>query len=219
MMQKFSSKLTDVVHLALALDYYNICEYDISQKKKDEFLKHIQVPNTEGKEAAAEGAGNKKCENVGAKGDNVASVPEQATKDKEKEIRRLIERDRIRRELEVGNHRFRNVLCHLVSLLHAVGLSTLRDDDNLRNIIVRFFARPLSYCSGALNRRTCCCIQFEVLLESSSPTPTEIESTVISFTALSNWIVSRVMDALKRTNKFSTAVLEHANECCPHPPA
>lgn len=40
-------------------------------------------------------------------------------------------------ELKIGHKRFKHVLIHLTSLLHAVALATLRNDQDLRNIIVR----------------------------------------------------------------------------------
>jgi hypothetical protein len=43
----------------------------------------------------------------------------------------------LRAELDSGHQKFKNILCHLVSLLHAVALGTLREDHNLQNLVVR----------------------------------------------------------------------------------
>ena len=73
---------------------------------------------------------------VGEKGGGEA-LPQWSGVGTTEEVTERARREKMRHELDIGHQRFKNVLCHLISLVHAVGLSTLRDDHNLRNIIVR----------------------------------------------------------------------------------
>lgn len=138
MLQKFSSKLTDVAHLAAALDLNNLSEYDVSRKKKADIMKttsaterHLEdIVQLLRRQAGGDalGAGGHQGEQALAVGCCEAAACELAERER---------RDKMRQDLEVGHQRFKNILCHLISLVHAVGLSTLRDDHNLRNLVVR----------------------------------------------------------------------------------
>jgi hypothetical protein len=182
MYQRFASKLTCVVQLALALDLNNVSEYDVCDKKKSELLKLWQPEkgkkdadktNTEAQKKVDQDAGNNlrgeavdqhpvdvgACTNTnrntsnmspagneeeGAKpsamsqGAGLCSSPDAEASGNEG-VDAAERRRRLRAELELGHQKFKNVLCHIVSLLHAVALSTLRDDHNLSNLVVRCF--------------------------------------------------------------------------------
>lgn len=62
--------------------------------------------------------------------------------DRSKKAKYALQTDGVTEEtlkaLETGQKRFKNVLTHLISLLHAVAFSSLRDDCDLYNITVRF---------------------------------------------------------------------------------
>lgn len=136
MLQRFTGKLTDVVHLALALDNYNVSRYDISGSKHHNQITEFDRILARQKAQKALDPEQSECE---ANGFHQKEEGDQENKMSEAEAQKALQD--LREELELGKQKFKNTLCHLVSLLHAVGLSTLRDDHNMANIIVRLFSR------------------------------------------------------------------------------